>query len=164
MYQWVVWVHLLAAIVWVGGMFFLPLVLVPVLRRRDRSLRAELLDLVGRRFRTVGWIAIGTLLVSGVWNLRNRHLSWETILSADLFDGLWGRILAWKLAFVAAILVLSAVHDFWLGPTSTRVSRDGDARRTEQLRRSASWLGRLNALLALAIIFCASALVRGLPW
>jgi uncharacterized membrane protein len=66
MYQWIVWVHILAAIIWIGGMFFLPLVLVPVLRRQEPKLRAVLLDAVGRRFRTVGWIAIGLLLVTCV--------------------------------------------------------------------------------------------------
>jgi uncharacterized membrane protein len=164
MYQWVVWVHVIAAVVWIGGMLFLPLVLVPVLRRQEPKLRAALLDAAGRRFRTVGWIAIGTLLVTGVWNLRNRRLPWDTILSADLFDGVWGRILAWKLAIVCLLLLLSAVHDFRLGPASTEASQTNDRERAERLRRAASWIGRANALLALAIVFLAVALVRGLPW
>jgi uncharacterized membrane protein len=164
MYQWIVWVHILAAIVWIGGMFFLPLVLVPVLRRQEPKLRAALLDAVGRRFRTVGWIAIGVLLVTGVWNLRNRHLPWDTILSADLFAGVWGSILAWKLALVSVVLVISLVHDFRIGPASTAASQSDDRTRAERLRKTASWLGRINALLALAIVFLAVALVRGLPW
>jgi len=164
MYQWVVWLHILAAIVWIGGMFFLPLVLVPVLRHHDAALRAALLDAVGRRFRVVGWIAIGVLLVTGVWNLHNRHLPWETIFSGRLFTGVWGHILGWKLVFVAVVLLLSVFHDFWLGPASTRAARGDDPRRSERLRRSASWAGRLNAALSLALLFFAVALVRGLPW
>src|SRR3712207_2104055 len=142
MYQWIGWVHIVAALVWVGGTLFLSSLVVPVLRRQERALRAALLDAVGRRFRAVGWVAIGTLLVTGVWNLRNRHLSWDTILSADLFAGVWGRVLAWKLALVAIVLVLSAVHDFRLGPASTAAALSGDPERAERRRKAASWIGR----------------------
>lgn len=168
MNQWVVFVHIIAAIVWVGGMLFLPLVLVPIVRREEPRVRAALMSSVGHRFRTVGWIAIGVLLVTGVWNLRNRHLPWETILSADLFSGTWGHILGAKLGLVAVLLLLSVFHDFILGPRSTRLAQQRDTagtpRQAERLRRQASWIGRVNALLALAIIFFAVALVRGLPW
>ena len=89
MYQWIVFFHIVAAVVWVGGMLFLPLMLVPIVRREEPRTRAALMS-------TVGWIAIAALLVTGVWNLRNREIPWETILSADLFSGIWGHILAAK--------------------------------------------------------------------
>lgn len=165
MYQWVVFVHVVAAIAWIGGMFFVALVLVPVLRGQSRELRVRLLDAAGRRFRTVGWAAILILRVTGVWNLHNRGLAWDTITSAALFRGRFGHILAAKLAFVAAVLALSAVHDFVLGPASTRAAAaPADPRRAEALRRAASWIARVNALLALLIVGLAVALVRGLPW
>jgi putative copper resistance protein D len=164
MYQWVVFVHIVAAIIWIGGMLFLPLVLVPVLRRQDRSLRTALLDATGRRFRTVGWVAISVLLITGVWNLHNRRLDWDVILSPRLFDGPFGHVLAVKLALIAAVLVLSLLHDFGVGPASTRAAQDSpNSRRAERLRRAASWIGRVNALLALTIIWLGVALVRGLP-
>jgi putative copper export protein len=168
MYQWIVFFHLIAAIIWVGGMLFLPLVLVPVVRREEPRLRAALMSTVGYRFRKVGWIAIGALLVTGVWNLHNRDIPWETILSTDLFSGTWGHILAAKLGLVAVLLLLSVFHDFVIGPRSTRPAQQRDtaaaAQRAERWRRQASWIGRVNALLAVAIIFFAVALVRGLPW
>ena len=165
MYQWVVFIHIVAAVAWIGGMFFVALVLVPVLRGEPRELRVKLLDAAGRRFRTVGWVAILTLLVTGVWNLHNRGLAWDTITSADLFGGRFGHILAAKLAFIAAVLALSAVHDFVLGPASTRAGAgQADPRRAEALRRAASWIARVNALLAVLIVGLAVALIRGLPW
>ncbi|MGD9893801.1 MAG: DUF4149 domain-containing protein [Dehalococcoidia bacterium] len=168
MYQWIVFFHIIAAIIWIGGMLFLPLVLVPIVRREEPRVRAALMSTVGHRFRTVGWIAIAALLVTGVWNLHNRDTPWSTVLSADLFSGTWGHILAAKLGLVAVLLILSIFHDFVLGPRSTRLAqlRDtaGAVQRAERLRRQASWIGRVNALLALAIVFFAVALVRGLPW
>lgn len=64
------------------------------------------------------------------------------------------------------LVLLSAAHDFYLGPLSTRLVRssDPDLRTTLALRRQAAWIGRLNVLLALAILALAVMLVRGLPW
>jgi hypothetical protein len=73
-------------------MLCLPLVLVPALGRPKPKTHS-------------------TLLVTGIWNLSNRHLPWDTILSTDLFAGVWGWVLAWKLALVGVILLLSIIHE-----------------------------------------------------
>jgi copper resistance protein D len=166
-YQWVVFVHIVAALAWIGGMVFVAVVLVPVLRRESPEVRAGLLDAAGRRFRSVGWAALIILLITGVWNLRNRGLPWSTILSGELFAGSLGRILLVKLLLVLVTLALSAVHDWVLGPAATRLAqqRSRDAQgRAVRLRRRASYVARLNALVALIIILLAVSLVRGLPW
>ncbi len=167
MYQWVVFVHILAAMIWVGGMLFLALVLVPVLRRETAQARAAMMTVVGERFRTVGWVMIATLLITGVWNLKNRGFSWEAILMGDVLHGRWGQVLLIKLLLVTVLITSSAVHDFIVGPRSTRAALPppaGDPGRAASLRRAASLIGRVNGLLALAVIWLAMALVRGLPW
>jgi uncharacterized membrane protein len=50
--------HVLGAIVWIGGMLFIALVLVPVVRRLEPLERARLVQAIGLRFRTVGWIVV----------------------------------------------------------------------------------------------------------
>lgn len=168
MYQWVVYVHILAAMVWVGGMLFLGFALVPALRAESPAIRSAIMGRIGRQFRWVGWGAIAILLITGVWNLRNRHFSWDMIANGDVFRGTWGHILAVKLALVLILILLSLYHDFILGPASTRAgdSRDTEQgrRRAESFRRRASWFGRIDALLALVIVWLAVMLVRGLPW
>jgi len=58
--------QVLAALVWLGGMFFFAIA-APVLRRvKDEGVRAELFGSLGRRLRFVGWICVGVLLVTGV--------------------------------------------------------------------------------------------------
>ena len=56
--------HVLAATVWVGGQLVLA-ALVPVLRR----LGAEIPRAAARRFNQVAWPAFGILLITGVWNI-----------------------------------------------------------------------------------------------
>ena len=56
--------HVLAATVWVGGQLTLAAV-VPVLRRFG----AEVPRAAARRFNVVAWIAFAVLVVTGVWNI-----------------------------------------------------------------------------------------------
>ena len=56
--------HVLAATVWVGGQLTLA-ALVPTLRR----LGMDLPKAAARQFNRVAWPALGILIVSGVWNV-----------------------------------------------------------------------------------------------
>lgn len=154
-------VHLLAALLWLGGMLFLAAVGAPVLREVDPpALRARLFRRLGEKFRTVGWWAIGVLVVTGVGNLHFRGVLDASVLgTADFWAAPFGRALAWKLGAVTAMIVVSAVHDFWLGPAAKEAGR-GDA-RAERMRRWASWLARLNALLGVVVVLAAVRLARG---
>lgn len=161
LYQLSVFVHILSAIVWIGGMLFLALVVVPVTRGLPPAERAALFGAVGRRFRAVGWVCIGLLLVTGVVNTTYRGVTWENVLTADLWSTPFGRVLALKLGVVAVMLALSVYHDFVIGPRSVRVVMGDEAQR---LRRIASHVGRVEAILALLVVALAVVLVRGLPF
>lgn len=154
-------VHVLAAIVWLGGMFFIALVGAPVLRRLGSpTLRAELFRLIGARFRVTGWIAIGLLVVTGTVNLGFREqLSWDTLGSAAFWGTRYGSALAWKLLSVGLTLVLSGLHDFALGPLASRANPgSAEARRA---RRTATLLARANAVVAIVVVLAAVRLARG---
>lgn len=63
-------VHFLAALVWVGGMFFAYVVLRPAaVEALDPPQRLRLWDTVFRRFFHWVWAAVGVLLVSGFYML-----------------------------------------------------------------------------------------------
>jgi putative copper resistance protein D len=141
--------HVLAAMFWLGGMFFLGLVGAPVLRDIEPpELRQRLFHTLGMRFRALGWWAIAVLLLTGLLNLRLR--------------GWWtgsGHALAWKLGIVAFMLVVSAVHDFVIGPRAGRAAPG--SREAIVLRRRAAWAARVNALAAVGLVVAAVQLARG---
>ena len=135
------WVHVLSAIVWIGGMLFIALVLVPVARRlEDARLRSRLVQESGRRFRTVGWIALGLLVASGFLNL------WlhPDLLQSPRFH--------WKAGLVVLAVILSVLHDFVLGPRAGVPGADPSA------RTRASWVARVNMLVVLAVVMLGLAL------
>lgn len=163
LYDLSVWIHILAAATWIGGMAFLVFVIVPLLRMPEyRERAAALVHRSGLKFRAVGWICLGTLIITGTFNMWFRGLHW-----ADFFNGSYAqnpvaRALGLKLLLVAGVLAVSAVHDFYVGPRATLLwQNDPSSKEAMRFRRQAAMLGRVNALLALAIVFLAVALVRG---
>lgn len=158
--------HLTSAILWIGGMLFLALMIVPALRDPDlKSAAGKLVYVLGIRFRAWGWGALATFIITGTFNLSYRFQSWTALFDRATWSGYWGTTLAIKLSLFTLILIISAVHDFYLGPRATRLMRDQpQAPETLRFRQAASWMGRMNLLLAGLILFLAIILVRGLPW
>ena len=153
--------HVVAASIWLGSIAFVSLVLVPATRGKEGSWRRELLDATGRRLRALVWPLYGVLVATGVAQLALRGHRWAD-LGGDLWKGAAGRTLALKLALFAVTLAVSAAHDFVIGP---RAAAAAGAAAADSGRSSASKLGRLAGLLALAIFVCAVAFVRGgFPW
>ncbi len=190
LYQLSVFLHILSAVVWIGGMQFLALVVVPTTRGLPLAERAALFGAVGRRFRTVGCVCIAVLVVTGTVNSVYRGVTWETVFTAQLWGSPFGTTLALKLGVVAVMLGLSAYHDFVIGPRSIRVLQQASAhgpagarspldppapltatpaarpdllQEAQRLRRRASVVGRLEAILALVVLALAIMLVRGVP-
>src|SRR5690242_19478492 len=63
-------IHVHAAMLWLGGMFFLGVVGAPVLRVVEPpALRQRIFQQLGLRARALGWWAIGILIVTGTLNL-----------------------------------------------------------------------------------------------
>jgi len=158
-YTLVVLIHILAVIIWLGGMFFIAIVMVPVLRRLEPpQKRIEVLSATATRFRMVSWIAILVILVTGVLNAINRGVTLQAISTSEFFSSYFGKILTLKLILVFAILVLSAIHDFILGPRLIELlssSGPDSFQKLQKNRRYVSWLARINALFGILVVACA---------
>lgn len=158
-----IWLHILAAAAWIGGMVFLALVLVPVLRGRPfGDVQTELLYRIGLRLRRLGWALVGLLVVTGVVNVALRGVGWHALWSGALGQGPWGHALLAKLGLVAVMLALSAAHDFWVGPKAMAlIEAEPGTPRCRRYQRSARWVGRLMLVLSLGVLALAVTLPRG---
>lgn len=160
-----VFLHILSAVTWIGGMLFLSLIIVPVSRMElFRPISARFLHFSGVRFRTIGWICLITLVLTGLLNLHFRGIHWADAVNAAFWHSYFGRTLMLKIFMVVIILVISALHDFWIGPRATEMmQQENPPAKLQKFRRAASWIGRINLILALSVVFLAIQLVRGKP-
>jgi uncharacterized membrane protein len=155
-------VHVLAAMLWLGGMFFLGVVGAPVLRAIEPpSLRQRLFQELGARFRQVGWSALVVLVITGVINLHYRGwLRWHDVLKSAAF---WrtgvGHALAAKLVTVMLMISISAVHDFIHGPRAGRAAPGSP--EAMAFRKRAALVARVNAILGVVLVVAAVRLARG---
>jgi len=162
-----VWLHILAAATWVGGMMALAFVVIPALRDPElQPVRAKALHLMGLRLRVVGWVSLAVLLVTGLYNVAAHGFGLSDAFTGVLWKGAFGRTLAEKLSTFVVLVLLNAAHDFWVGPKVTALAlRSGNpSAEGEKWRKAALWLGRLVFLLSLWMVALGIMLVRGRPF
>lgn len=165
LYLFSVWIHILAATIWIGGMFFLILVVVPWLRGGGQRQAGALLRETASRFRTIAWACFAILLLTGTFNLWVRGVRFGDFANPDWLASPFGSTVLAKLVVFAIVLAMSARHDFVIGPRATvAIERDPLSAQAQKLRRQASLHGRTNALLALVLVALAVMLVRGSLW
>ncbi len=151
-YHFSVFLHIICAAFWIGGMLFLPLVVLPAIK--NNPLRIPILYATGLKFRFYGWITVALLFVTGLANMHLRCASW----TIDFFlHTQYGRLALFKLLLFAGILLVSATHDFLIGKQAIDKMMQG----SDRMRKIASWSGRVMLLLALAAAFTGVVLSRG---
>jgi len=134
-------VHLLAAIVWVGGTVALVFVAVPPLQKLEGAARAQLLRELGRRWRPIGWSALGIAIGTGAAIAGVDHAFDTTPQRFDV-------VLAVKGGLVGLLVAGAYLHDYVLGPGLARQIRDG---KPQSLRPVLVSIGRLNLLVTIAL-------------
>jgi putative copper export protein len=135
-------IHLLAAAVWIGGLGFQALVLIPGLRGTEAG--AEPLVRLSRRFHLVTGIALLALVATGIGALATGGLP------------PLGRLLE-KLFLVLLLVLATGLKDHWALPRLARAA--GDERAAAE-RRFAAWTA-ITALLGLLVLFSGLRLARG---
>ena len=153
------WLHIIAATIWVGSQIMMFAVVVPSLRRVESGVsRSQILEVVTTRFGYLGLIALAVLIASGIENI-------DRYAPGDMFEFRYGYILAAKLIMFGLVLVLTVIHTLVIGPALLRMqtqalSADNFAANPElaALRRRSILISLLTLLLSLAIVFAAALL------
>lgn len=152
-----VWVHLAAATFWVGGMLFLSFVAVPVLKQAPdpSSAQREFVNLA-RRFRTLVWVALTLLFLTGAALL-------PRYLNLNVFPTDWPPTVLVKLSLVGLLILTSFLHDMVVGP-KVRTLKQKPIEHHSQVEslvlKISPFIGRITTVLGLGILLAASVMVR----
>ena len=136
----VVWLHVVAAVAWAGGVLYTSHLVLPAVSRGARDCIALLV-----RGRIMAWVAFAILVVTGLENLRR-----VPAISP------W---LATKLVMVIALLALAAHRDFAMVPRAL-YAIEGGAGPAAALSGVRA-LDRVLLVLALVVLFLAVGVARG---
>ena len=148
-----VFVHVICATFWIGGMLFIPLILVPSIKNQPN--RVLLLFKTGIKFRFYGWFSVLTLFISGFLNFYFRGFP----LTLDFFvQTIYGKLLSTKLVLFVLMLIISAIHDFYYGIKSIDEMQHSNNNKFKLMAR---WTGMFNLVLALIIAFFGIIISRG---
>lgn len=134
------WLHLSAAVVWLGAIFTAPLIMARALGPEPEAARSRLRGRYYTAFSPVAWAALALLTLTGTVRAA-AHLEngWH-----DLWATPWGKLLFLKLAAVAALVWAGAYSTYRLAPriaASERRLAPGDRAAA---REAAKRLHRLN--------------------
>ncbi len=133
------WLHILAAIVAVGGTAFARFVVVPTLNEWPAEERARLHAALRARWSKIIQAAIGFLLVSGLYNIAVTSIKYTV---PAWYNPLFG------VKFLLAMIIF-AVASLLIGKTPL----------ADQVRRSAPFWLNLNIALAVLVV-CISGILR----
>jgi copper resistance protein D len=139
-----VWLHILAAMTWIGGMVVFVAGVMPYFRTRPEEERTRFLDWFGVRFRALSWWCFGILVATGTINLWVRGVTPGDLVRPEWHATMFGRMAMIKLTLVAIAIAVSAAHE--------RITS----------RVWAKVMGRSLLLIGFAIVAAAVMLVRAL--
>lgn len=152
-----IWLHLIAATVWIGGILFLSLVLVPVLRAQSQQTFAQtFFRMAAQRFKLYARMSMIVLIFTGLFLLHQRSL-----FSLPIAD--WPSILLIKLSLVALLIALSLFHEIVIGPRVKLIRKTPEAHRMPHQQRLlwiSPWINRTTVLLSLGILYVAVLLAQ----
>lgn len=107
------WLHLTAVVLWIGGLGFNLMLLMPNLKRVDLTNRSKLVSQVMPNFLRLVWITIAIIVATGLY--RVAFVNNMTELS-DFTGTSYGLSLIAKMWIVVAMIILAAIITLRLAP------------------------------------------------
>ena len=146
----VIWIHLIAVITFMGGLLYHHLVLRPVLQAHSiKEEGHDVLRKVGQRFRTVTWISLITLILTGAFNMLSEG-------GSARIETEWGVVLMLKLFLFAIAFALVLIHDFVIDPYASSSQSSSKTPTALGTIRRAALVQQAILVLTFIILFVAA--------
>ncbi|MBI3023700.1 MAG: CopD family protein [Thaumarchaeota archaeon] len=145
----ILWVHLFSAVLFVGGSFFMWMVVMPAshLITNDESERTRIVGKIAKQFGRIANPTLVVLVLTGVYNA-----SWYLPSVNALFDTYTGNLLLTKTILVVILLVLIYTHNVYFGRNIVRLASEKKLDELRALRRRSRVVSFANLSIMVAIL------------
>ncbi len=142
--------HLMATIAWIGGMFFNFLVVIPTVNKvLDPATTGKFMSVLFKRVRVVVYVSLVILFVTGI----PMKIASEYYMGIINFDNTWEIVGFIKHIFVG-VLALVAIYSFEiLTPRVAKLAGVGPSDKLNALKKKQMKLGAAGFLCGIIIIF-----------
>lgn len=147
--------HIIATVIWIGGLFITVLLVWPELRRVLETTPAlyRVLSRLRKRFYPISNICLATLITTGLFQMTADPF-YDGLLT---FDNEWSRVMLAKHIAIVFMALAGLVLQYAVTPALERTSMllergKGDETEYGRLRRQETGLTWLNAALGLAVL------------
>jgi len=142
--------HLLATAIWIGGMLFNFLVVLPTVSKAlDPATAGKFMGQMMKRVRIVVYVSLLVLFVTGI----PMKIASEYYVGIINFDNTWEIVGFIKHVFVG-LLALMALYSFeLLSPKVAKLVQDGPSEELSNLRKKQKLVGGVSFLFGIIIIF-----------
>lgn len=147
------WLHMLATVVWIGGLAALSILILPAARKAlDAQAYAVLIESVQRRLDPVGWLCLLLLVATGLVQM-SANPNYHGFLT---INNQWAVAILIKHIIFAGMTGVSAYLTWGLLPALRRAAllqaRGQTAAGAERMRSQELLLLRLNLILGILVL------------
>jgi len=147
------WLHMLATVVWIGGLSALSLILLPAARGSlETSTYSRLLEGIQRRLDPLGWLSLAILVGTGLFQM-SANPNYQGFLAVN---NRWAVAILLKHLVFALMMVISAYLTWGLLPRMRRAAlqrlKQPDERGAIALHDQEARLVQINLLLGVLVL------------
>lgn len=143
------WIHLMATVAWIGGMFTNFLIYIPSIGKTlEPMLAGKLMATVMKRFRILVYISMAVFLISGIM-MASLHLDSGAIVSSR---NQMVTVLIFKVPLYLLMVILAILAFEVIAPRVARIAADGPSPRLQRAQRSQKILAMTGFLLGMLVL------------
>jgi hypothetical protein len=150
------WIHLASAIIWLGGLFFYLMILLPSLKDIDPAQARRLSQIVAMRLRAISLGTMAGLLLTGLFMVS--QILQGVSNHAEFFDTPYGRALGAKLAIAVVAMLNGLYAGFVLAPRLVTAIEAHDEVGMRMAGKTIGLVTGINFLLGILITVCVAIL------
>lgn len=143
------WLHIVATVVWIGGIMSLTLLVIPAAKRTlDAAAYAALFGRLQAGLQRIGWLSLAVLIATGMFQM-SAHPSYEGLLA---LTNSWAVAIFAKHVVVGLMVVVGAYITWGLMPLLSRMNFQLAAGLAVDEEKKAKLLSREKAALNFNLI------------